>query len=454
MTETRIAVIGAGMAGLTAAYRLEQAGVRTTVFEASDHVGGRVWTIRKGDFVMDLGAAVYLGTYRDAIALIKESGLGGELQERPVIGAMPRDGKVFHFNYGTPVRTALKTKALSWRAKLKAIKVARLLVKHRNNLGYYDYSGITALDTESTREFAARHLNRELSDYLTEPLVRGTWAADDGESSNALMMWTVRNMLVPTVFNLDSGCDTLARVLAKGSEVRLSTPVTKLVDCGTHVEVTSGEGDAETVERFDGAVLATTASRAQLIQPDMPVYQRAMYASTSYRGLITVCVGLNMRPTDPSTYILIPRKEDPDAIAVIADHVKAAGRAPDGKALYTVLFSHEYLHANRNKSDSDVVADAIATISRYHGDIVGHVEETMVRRWDEVVPAVRTGDFTRMNEYKERIDAKARVQYAGDFDRIPGLNGACVSGGEAAQRILANRGSWAPMPTEPAVVQP
>ncbi len=434
--ERRIAVIGAGMAGLSAAYRLEQAGVRATVYEAEDRVGGRVQTIRKGDYVMDLGAAVYLGTYRDAIALIKEVGLDGELQERPAIGAMPRAGKVHHFVYSKPVRTALTTKALSWKAKLRAIKVARLLLKHRNNLGYYDYSGITVLDNVSTRRFAESELGQELSDYLAEPLVRGTWAADDGESSNALMLWTVRNMLVPTVFNLDSGCDTLARVLAKSTEVRLSTPATRVRDCGTHVEVTAGIGSAETTERYDGIIIATTAKHALAMQPDMPTYQREYYERTRYRGLITVCVGLNMQPSDPATYILIPRKEDPDAIAVIADHIKAAGRAPAGKSLYTVLFSHEYLWANTGKTDAEVIADAVATISRYHGDVAPYVEETAIKRWEEVVPVVHTGDFTRMNEYKTRIDPASRVQYAGDFDRIPGLNGAAVSGSEAAARLL------------------
>jgi monoamine oxidase len=44
--QPRIAVIGAGLAGLTCAYRLKQAGYLATVYEASDRVGGRCWTIR------------------------------------------------------------------------------------------------------------------------------------------------------------------------------------------------------------------------------------------------------------------------------------------------------------------------------------------------------------------------------------------------------------------------
>jgi len=41
----RIVVVGAGLAGLTCAYRLKQAGYAATVYEASDRLGGRCWTI-------------------------------------------------------------------------------------------------------------------------------------------------------------------------------------------------------------------------------------------------------------------------------------------------------------------------------------------------------------------------------------------------------------------------
>ncbi|HET7854926.1 MAG TPA: FAD-dependent oxidoreductase [Gaiellaceae bacterium] len=44
--EPRTVVVGAGLAGLTAAYRLQQAGIVAEVHEASDRVGGRCWTIR------------------------------------------------------------------------------------------------------------------------------------------------------------------------------------------------------------------------------------------------------------------------------------------------------------------------------------------------------------------------------------------------------------------------
>jgi monoamine oxidase len=50
-----VVVLGAGIAGLVAAYELGRAGYRVTVLEARDRVGGRVWTIRGGERIRLLG---------------------------------------------------------------------------------------------------------------------------------------------------------------------------------------------------------------------------------------------------------------------------------------------------------------------------------------------------------------------------------------------------------------
>lgn len=72
----RIAVIGAGMAGLAAARALRQAGAEVTVYEARGRIGGRVWTDRSWPGLpVDLGASWIHGTKGNPItALAKEAG--------------------------------------------------------------------------------------------------------------------------------------------------------------------------------------------------------------------------------------------------------------------------------------------------------------------------------------------------------------------------------------------
>ena len=59
-------VVGAGLAGLACALRLEEAGLSTVVLEASDAVGGRVRTDAVDGFLLDRGFQVLLTAYPEA----------------------------------------------------------------------------------------------------------------------------------------------------------------------------------------------------------------------------------------------------------------------------------------------------------------------------------------------------------------------------------------------------
>src|SRR6185503_9488817 len=51
----KVVVLGAGIAGLVSAYELRKAGWDVTVLEARDRVGGRSWTVRGGDRIVQTG---------------------------------------------------------------------------------------------------------------------------------------------------------------------------------------------------------------------------------------------------------------------------------------------------------------------------------------------------------------------------------------------------------------
>jgi monoamine oxidase len=77
MTESTndVVVVGAGMAGLTAARALAEAGLKVLVVEAQDRIGGRIWTRHVGDEAIELGAEFIHGRPPELWALIDEAGL-------------------------------------------------------------------------------------------------------------------------------------------------------------------------------------------------------------------------------------------------------------------------------------------------------------------------------------------------------------------------------------------
>ena len=74
-THSDVVVIGAGMAGLTAARALAEAGLKVLVVEAQDRIGGRIWTRHVGDEAIELGAEFIHGRPPELWALIDEAGL-------------------------------------------------------------------------------------------------------------------------------------------------------------------------------------------------------------------------------------------------------------------------------------------------------------------------------------------------------------------------------------------
>lgn len=74
----RIVIVGAGLAGLTSAYRLKQDGVISTIYEATKRVGGRCWTRRgyfKEDQIIERGGELIDTCHKEIQELAKELGL-------------------------------------------------------------------------------------------------------------------------------------------------------------------------------------------------------------------------------------------------------------------------------------------------------------------------------------------------------------------------------------------
>ena len=430
-----VAVIGAGMAGLAAAHRLARLGHRPTVFESGDRVGGRVCTERGPDRVFDTGAFIYLGSYAESRRLMDEIGLGEQLVRVDAYGAMPRDGRLHYLDLRTPVRSLLRTRYLSTRSKLKALRLVALLARHWRDLNYRDASGLAAVDRETVDSYFRRELGDELADYLGSVVIRGPWLADPETASLAQLLWTMKNFFKPYFYGLPDGMAALPEAIAAPLDVWLGQRVNSVEDTGRGVRVTVDAAGGPTGADFDACVIATTADQALAMYPQLTGAARTLYENTEYISSVNTHLVLRRRPDVPATYILASPREHPDLCGVIVDHLKAPGRVTADKGMLTVFCRHEWCEKHLDAPDEVILAQVLVFVRPYYGDLTDDVVDYRIGRWPRVVPKMPAGRYREVIAYEQTLDRPARVQLAGDLDPIGGVNAALVSGTQAAERV-------------------
>lgn len=428
--------MGGGIAGLAAARRIQQAGGTPVVFEAEDRVGGRVKTIRRGEFVYDVGAFIYLGSYVESTQEMREVGLDTQMHKFNAFGALPRGGELNFLDLSKPL-SLLRTPYLSGRAKLKLAKLLFFLAKHWKDLNYTDASGVAAIDTDTVTTYGRRELGEEVLDYVAAVVVRGPWLSDPSYVSVGQLLWTMKNFFKPYFYGLDDGMDALPRAMAAQlNDVRLATPVANVTDAGDRVEVTFSRDGREHTEEFANAVVTTTTDTALEIYPQISGFAREYYEKTDYVCSVNCHIALSERPSNPATYIMCSPREQPDLCGVIVDHLKANNRCPDDKGMITTFCRHEWCLSNLDSPDEKVIDAVLGFVKPYYGDLSSKVVDYEIGRWRNVVPIMYEGRFRAVDRFMRETDPAARVQLAGDIGPIPGVNGALVSGQAAGDRIV------------------
>ena len=75
----RVVIVGSGLAGLSAGYRLQQQGCHVTVFEVLGRVGGRVLSESEDGFLFDVGPTIVTDNYTEYMKLVRDVGLSDKV---------------------------------------------------------------------------------------------------------------------------------------------------------------------------------------------------------------------------------------------------------------------------------------------------------------------------------------------------------------------------------------
>ncbi len=204
----RIAVIGGGLAGLSAAHRLMEIGKErsrpfdVTIFEAASRLGGVVGTEQIGGYLVDVGADSFLTNKPGAVSLCKRLGI-----EDRLVPTDPRYRGAFVLYDGRPVPVPEGFQLLSPTAiwpvvtsplfsvwgKLRLL--AEWFVPRKSHIANPSARVTSSESTfhaglidESVAEFARRRFGREALDRLIQPLVGGIYTSDPEKLSLAATM--------------------------------------------------------------------------------------------------------------------------------------------------------------------------------------------------------------------------------------------------------------------------
>jgi len=166
-----VLIIGGGIAGLCAAWQLQQQGLPYTLLEATARVGGMIRSERFDGYVVDGGAESFITRKPELWQLTQSLGL----TDRVVPASTGPSGAAV-YNDGRPMRVPLgpleflATPLLSWRGKLRLI--AEPLIPPRRDDG-----------DETIAAFASRRLGAEASDRFISPILSGIYNSDASRQS-------------------------------------------------------------------------------------------------------------------------------------------------------------------------------------------------------------------------------------------------------------------------------
>ncbi|MCW3836190.1 protoporphyrinogen/coproporphyrinogen oxidase [Sphingomonas canadensis] len=427
----RIVVVGAGIAGLTAAYRLGAKGFAVTVLEASESPGGRCREIMVEGLRLRAGARLLYSFHADLMRLIADLGLGDHIVRLGGATIECEDrGRVYPLPMG--VSTAvLRSAELPLREKLGLARLLPELANARLRGNPDDLASLPGQDGIDLQRFLHKRGLSAFERRLVAPAFRGARGWDTDRVAPAFFLLTAAHGIGAHVFTFRDGLGTLATALASGLDVRYGMRAARIAAGKGHASVEGNGLDGPFRIEADIVLCATEGSLAgRLIDtPAQPM--RNFLASVRYNGMAIAHAVLD-RPL-PARQLFLGA-DHPSRLAIV-ESVPGSGSPEDPPRLFCELAPELSGEAERDLPLSGHIAP--------HLD--GILDGRTVERWvDQRIPAMLPlpypGYAARMKTYRDWQSARPRRVYlAGDYLATALVGGACASGGRTAADII---GHW------------
>ncbi|MGE4431525.1 MAG: NAD(P)/FAD-dependent oxidoreductase [Sphingobium sp.] len=433
-------VIGAGHAGLSAGHYLKKAGWEVIVLEASDRVGGRASTFRKGPYLIEAGATQMSTGYEEYIALAQDVGAGDRLVGGTNKVGVMRDGRVYVIDGAKPW-TALFSGALTLGSKVRMVRTIRDFLALDPAMNVLDVSESYRADTESALDYADRRLNREIYNVLIDPMLR-TYTINRGDKVSAVEWFSaIKNLAGQKFLAIRGGVQSLPESVASTLDVRLNSPAIKVerVSDGVDIHYRTDRG-ADAMMKADACVVATTLNHTTQIAPDLAPAMGDLARQFQYNRAVLVHLGYAKRTRTDSAGVIVPTVEHPQIGLVWLEHNKIEEAAPKGHSLITLYFEESGIDDLQPGDDAQFIAVARAFAEKLYPELAGHIDMEAITRWDRAIPNPAPGIYAAIHAMKQRLDPASPIQPAGDYFTCTGQNSAIHWGRRAAENLIRHVG--------------
>jgi oxygen-dependent protoporphyrinogen oxidase len=435
----KVAVVGAGPAGLAAAWYLSRSGKRVVLYDRRGGAGGLMRSDRLGDVIVDPAVQLVGSSYRTFLRVASETGARSLVVRTPGRDALWRSNRAETITYGS-VASMATTSALPLLLKLKlASRYLPYLAQHVRTLDANDLAGTggAVLDGESIAAWGERELGEDFVEMMAYPLLGAYYGGVPERTSAAFYHALARVGMDVKLYAVRGGVGRMADAIvtalqARGGELRAGTEVERVTAGHEGVGVRGGGME----EEFDACVIAVPAPLLTRVF-DLPATLRAWVAGVECPPTLSVAV-VTSRPFRADYFGLgFPRTTSPGerVVAACVLSSKSAELVPHGRGLIVAYPSPAVaaqLAASAPESAPDIVLPALAEA---FGRVMASADVVKVYRHAEGHTQIWPGYVRHLRRFDAAI-LPARVALAGDYLVGPTVESAMLSGERAAERLL------------------
>jgi protoporphyrinogen/coproporphyrinogen III oxidase len=441
-TAKHVVVVGAGIAGLTAAYDLKKAGFRVTVLEAKDIPGGRMAEKLEGSFMKYTGATGLFRFYRDMWDVIGELGLNDRLMPYPKMGSGIANNteETYDLDFNQTIGM-LRHPALSLGSRLRLASLIPDFMRARRNVDPCLIHTAAEFDDESMAEYLTRKVGRDFLENVVAVVYRNLWAWNVEQSSKAYFLMIYPHVRNQPSYTFATGFGTLTRALAEQVDVRLNTRVSAIGlgdDCQGRSVICDGPKGRETLAA-DIVVCALPGNAVNAVVADQTPWEKSFFADVPYAQYAMVAFVLKNKPATEFDIRTFHTRRHRTPISFIKTF-PGSERPGDPPRVWLVLAPDRQRHyLDQTGSNLDRVARHWA--KQIYPSLEQDLKEVHEMHTDYTIASFPPGQARKVRSFLSLQEAGPKnIYYVGDYLGNATTGGALAIGRRTARQIVEH---WA-----------